>query len=352
MLYRASFLVALVILTFSCEGIIDVNTKEHQPLIVVSSVIRENSQVAVQLTSSQTYPPLYDSMEVISNATVKFYEDGIFSGDLIYNESKRRTPDSYELPHLICDYRMPADYMPRPGHKYTLSVSAPGFSAVSAETFIPEAIPIISVDTSTVMIISEGYLKKTLECIVRFSDPPGKGNCYELEILRDGLHETCADWGMNCTTYEVVKKIHYHCFDANAVYFRRSRGSPGSIFPSGEEDIHYSDMFFFSDASFDGQLYALKVYIPEESLSDYADAPVPGAKFTMRKLGFNLLSINEEYYRYSRSYYMQVYRKYDMFSEPVQVYSNIRNGCGIFTSASVSIDSSIAVPVHYFIHFY
>jgi hypothetical protein len=86
-------------------------------------------------------------------------------------------------------------------------------------------------------------------------------------------------------------------------------------------------------------------------LYEYSN-PIAGEKFTLRKLNFNLYSINKEYYKYARSYFTQVYKKNDMFSEPVRVYSNIVNGAGIFSSSSVSIDSSIVVPVWYAVAFY
>ena len=103
---------------------------------------------------------------------------------------------------------------------------------------------------------------------------------------------------------------------------------------------------FISDDSFDGKTYELKVLIPL-NLSDMAYHPVSGEKFTLRKINFELSSINEEYYKYARSNYVQVYKKNDMFSEPCTVYSNIYNGVGIFSGSSVSIDSSIVMPVYY-----
>jgi hypothetical protein len=52
-----------------------------------------------------------------------------------------------------------------------------------------------------------------------------------------------------------------------------------------------------------------------------------------------------EYYFYKKSVMQSFDGQLDPFAEPVQVYSNIQNGVGIFAGASVSVDSSIVFPL-------
>ena len=101
-----------------------------------------------------------------------------------------------------------------------------------------------------------------------------------------------------------------------------------------------------ADDVFDGDIYELKVFISPVWFYDFASPPA-GQKITYRTAYIRLYSINEEYYKYSGSYFNHLIKRNDMFSEPVQVYSNIINGTGIFSGASVSIDSSLIVPVRY-----
>jgi hypothetical protein len=113
-----------------------------------------------------------------------------------------------------------------------------------------------------------------------------------------------------------------------------------------EEEEAIPDKIFIADDSFDGKTYELIVLIPIDNLADMA-YPLQGEKFILRKINFELSSINEEYYKYARSNFIQVYKKNDYFSEPVYVYNNIVKGTGIFSGSSLSVDSSIVMPIYY-----
>jgi hypothetical protein len=50
-----------------------------------------------------------------------------------------------------------------------------------------------------------------------------------------------------------------------------------------------------------------------------------------------VLHISEELYQYLYTQYLQINNITDVYSEPVQVYSNIDNALGIFASASMEV---------------
>lgn len=337
----------LILLLQSCEEILQIKIPDNGPMITVNCILNYSKEIQMEIISSQPYPPLIDSTLTIKDAKVKLYDDDVYIEDLVYQESLQRQEETGFYLSKIRNYHSVSGFTPELSHTYIINVTAPGFPDVTSKTFIPKPVPVISVDTNTVFTMSAGHQYKTIECTIRFKDTPGDRNCYKLTITRHGLYYSCPsmDWS-KCNTSEIIYTIPFICHDLNAVSYRMPAGSPGSFVPGLEEEEIMQRSIFISDDSFDGKTYELKVLIPL-NLSDMAYPPVRGEKFTLRKINFELSSINEEYYKYARSNYVQVYKKNDMFSEPCTVYSNIYNGVGIFSGSSVSIDSSIVMPVYY-----
>jgi len=342
-----SIVCLFVFLLASCEETLNLKLPEHAPLITVNCILNENENIELELTGSQSYPQLIDSTLTIKDASVKLYEDGVYICNLFYKESYQRRYEYGNHLTLFRNYQVLDGISPQKNHTYSILVSAPNFNEVSAETLIPEIVPIISVDTNTVFTQVGQNLIKALECRIKFSDPPGERNFYLFSISRLGLlyespfvFENPGTWIVNCN-------VPFFCNDLNAVYYKFPASSWG--FPvrgtENEEIILYK--VFIADDSFNGTNYTLKVLINPGCLIDLAYPTVPGEKFTMRKINFKLFSINEAYYKYARSNYVQVYKRNDIFSESCLVYNNIKNGVGIFTGTSVSIDSSILLPVYY-----
>lgn len=328
----------LFLLFPSCEEILSIKVPEHLPLVTVNCILDVGQPIRMEINSSKPYPPLIDSSLTIKDATVKLFEDDVYIEDLVYQES-------YQYQNEFSNYRSLNGFTPGLNHTYSINVTAPGFSEVTSKTSIPQNVPVISIDTNTVFIRFGGYTVKTLECTIKYKDPPGIKNFYKLVINRAGRYTKCNYLGRDCKTVTTGYGVPFFSYDPNALYFKKSPNSPGSIDLEEENNELWVYEIFLADDSFDGMTYELKVLIPP--LMDFANQPVPSEKFTLRKINFRLYSINEEYYKYAGSYFTQVYKKNDMFSEPCQGYSNIDNGMGIFSGSSLSIDSSVVMPVYY-----
>jgi hypothetical protein len=337
-------------LLISCEENLNLMLSTHDQMITVNCILNAGDTVKMEVNSSQAYPPMIDSSLTIKDATVKLFEDHIYIEDLVYKEVVNKEPLRLSYQKRFCFYQSPTGFVPKAGHTYSVSISAPGFTDVYAETVIPQPVQIISVDTNSVFTKYDNSVVRALECIIKFKDPTLSGDSYNLIINRAGRYKACSYGGYPCTTFTIPYIVPFFCYDPNAVYFRLSPGSPGSIPLEKEDNDHLLSNVYMTDDTFNNETYSLRVLITRMGLFDYADPPA-GEKFTFRKLNFSLYSVNKEYYKYASSYFTQIYKKNDMFSEPVQVYSNIVNGTGIFSSSSVSIDSSIVVPVYYAVFF-
>ncbi len=323
----------------ACEKILEVKFPESAPMITLNCILTSGDSILMEVKSSQPYPPKSDSNLFIKNAIVTLYEDENIIGELKYRES---VPDIYPFAkkYSLHNYYLPGNIIPKSGHFYSVYVSAPGFNEISSNTNIPFPVPISSVDTSTVMVNYGNSQLKCMECKINFQDPEGD-NSYMLMVDRLGLYQFIS--GTKTIRYE----IPFFCDDPEAVFFQLNPGTPGSVpIEKDEKNIWMSEVFI-TDVSFDNEMYSLKVQIPDMVLNDNAYPPNPGEKFSFRELNFRLYTINDEFYKYARSWYTQVHKKNDMFSEPVGVYNNINNGSGIFSGTSVSIDSTVNVRIYY-----
>lgn len=121
-----------------------------------------------------------------------------------------------------------------------------------------------------------------------------------------------------------------------------NHNTPGFIsLEEDEEDIQFVKEVFTTDATFNGEIKEIKVFI----ILGYSEIfGLTKAPAKTNRLNIKFYSINEEYYKYSESYFKQLIKKNNIFSEPIMVYSNVSNGVGIFSGESVSIDSSIILP--------
>jgi hypothetical protein len=337
----------ILIESSACEQILEVKYPERKAMITLNCILTSGDSILMEVKSSQSYPPQSDSTLFIKNASIALYEDQKLIGELKYREAD---PGIYPLKKKFqyFNYYLTDRIMAESGHSYSVNVSAPGFTDISANTYIPFPVPIISVDTSSVVINYSNSQLKSLECLINFQDPEGK-NSYMLSVDRIGRYKmTYYENNVLISKTNTVRYfIPFFCEDPDVVYFRISPGSPGTIPLEKDEKDSWMSEVFITDDSFKNKVYSLRILIPYMLLNDNAYPQNPGEKFTMRKLNIRLYSINDEFYKYARSWYTQVYKKNDMFSEPVGVYNNINNGAGIFSGKSVSVDSSVVVRIYY-----
>jgi hypothetical protein len=90
-----------------------------------------------------------------------------------------------------------------------------------------------------------------------------------------------------------------------------------------------SDAIFFRDALFNGTSKELHLFISSEYL-----LPVVGRNGDTLYPSVELYHVPEAYFRYLKSYQFASENNGNPFAEPTNVYSNVKNGYGIFSIIS------------------
>ncbi len=259
----------------SCKKVIEIDLPPTDAKVVVNSFFTDDSPIKVHL--SKSIGVLDNSIPECNDATVI----------LLINNVKTDTLYPYEgyyYSHVLAEI----------GKNYSLIISVPGMDSVLCEDIIPKKTLIQSCTlTGLVMTDEDGFLINELQ--LDFRDPAGP-NFYEVELTGE---------------------------NKMGIWFKKN--SDPIITSTGLLDYNPGTLIF-TDKLFDGKSCSIKIY--------YAITPGGGDY----KLKITFRSISESYYRYKEKQFAYLFSlENDIFSgmsDPIQLYSNIKGGYGIFAGYS------------------
>ncbi len=251
------------------------------------------------------------SLSVLDNADLKLVDSAtikLFKGDLLIETLTEQSEDGW--------YRT-ANNLPESQQKYSIKVSSPDFDEVLlAEEATPQQVPISDVsiiikDSSFYEWVDhrdrlrhDGNVKGSFN--ISFTDPPDIDNYYSLFVyFYDSVY---ADYD-DPTSLKLEKRPITISSDDSSI----------------ENNKDYSVILLMRDTYFDGQLYKLKI--------DFDDWSARRDKVYY----IQLTSHSKAGYLYKKTIDDYNQATNDPFAEPVQIYSNIENGYGIFLGYSRAV---------------
>ena len=314
-----------LLINLSCEKSIEVELPTVDEKIAVMGLFSTDEVFSVKISHSKH---IFDTSSTfhLDKVIIDFYENKTFIETLenkgsVFGRLKFVSPSGFK-----CSEKK----------SYTINVSATGFETVFAENTVPEPVQILVVDTSTVIAeLPDWYfghlgpfnqIRLLLECRIRFKDPPGISNYYTLQIETQACRQIVDSLGDKIWSYTGTGQLPYVSYDQIVENLLNNEDAI-----CGWECIYLYKKVCFSDKLIDGEEYELVILLDKELLKG--------------KTYFKLYSLSREYYLFAKSRFPKSKNHNDPFAEPVQVYSNIQNGVGIFAGASVSVDSSIVFPL-------
>lgn len=261
----------------SCQKEIPFDIDDDGKKIVLNSFIGPNMEsVVVYLSQSQSVISS-TPIQVISNATVQLFKNGTNLGNMVSDG----------------DGKFTLEHTPEAGATYRVEASAEGLDPVHAETRIPNEPVIASV--STAELFEQEF---SFELVL--SDNGNQENYYQLLMV------ILDDVGGNPSIIS---------FSTNSPLLA-NQGNPFG----GEEDgkEYFYTGAFFTDDAFSGESISLDL----------------SAFYTSSTTAIQYLSCTEEYYLYKLTLENFYENNDNPFAQPVQIYSNIEGGLGIFAGYS------------------
>ena len=280
----------------NCTKEIEFDAQDIAPRIVVNSLFTNDSIWAAHISRS------VGVLETTSYTTIDDANVNIFDANA--NLVTTLTHQGNGL------YTSPTGLTPQANQSYTIEASASGYESVNASNSIPSAVPIYQLDTVT-STNSDG--ETILEATITFQDPPNISNYYMLEVYVTGTWIN--EWEEDTT--EIREPLQISCDDINVETVNRFN------FGGFENTYLY---LMVKDQNFDGENYSLTF-----SVINYAELK------DMDLFGeIRLVNTSEEYFNYLKSFNMYQRTINNPFATPVQVYSNVNNGMGIFAGGTLT----------------
>jgi len=275
-------LILLLVTLVSCERELYYTFKEYQPKLVINGLINNEDRVAVSISTAVPFGGRNEP-EILSNATVSLFIDGVRQTDLTY--------DAFEKKYLY-------GFRAMPGREYRVVASAPGYPPAEGIARLPGAGTFgKSIFRDSVFTDSFGFPMG--EILVRIQDNRDEKNYYRV-VLR---------YYNSATTNFDLLPVESDDPLVNQLASQRD----GSV--------------VFSDATFNGNMREVRFRIP---FGFGSGSP----KFLVQ-----LENLSEDFYLYSNSLNRYQNTGANIFSEPVLVYSNIKDGLGIFAGSQLVRDT-------------
>jgi hypothetical protein len=259
--------------------VIDIELPVIDPKIVVNSFFTENSRIKVHL--SKSIGILENIIPECTDATIILRENNIILDTMYYQSD-------YYYSHIVAEINK----------NYALEIVAPGLGTVYCEDIIPEKTILHScICVDSVLIDEDGFTIN--ELILDFADLSGP-SFYEVELSAKYVIDN----------------------NSTSIWFRKNNDP---IITSTGILNYNPKTLIFTDKMFDGKHCSVKIYFATRTYAEY-------------NLKISFRSVSESYYKYKERQFAYLFSlENDILSgmsEPINLYSNIMGGYGIFAGYS------------------
>ena len=274
------------LLLTGCNKVIEIDIPEHKQKAVVSCLFHKDSTFKMYISKSVGVPD--DLSGPVENAFVKLYKNGVLSDTLFFNGNLYQS-------HITA----------QPNTSYAFNAVVENLEPVHAKDTVPDAPVLGSCSTEDMQVTIDEMIYNQLAKI-EIIDPHGIKNYYELFLL---AQYTDTIFGSGDCTERIG------AYSDNPVF--------------NENNFRSIDSFVFDDKLFDGETVILPVNYTSPSIDN--NGTMVYFDYTLTVV---LRSISKAYYDYlirlDNHLTAQWSDIWDGVSVPVQMYSNIENGYGIF----------------------
>ncbi len=305
-------IILLIATIFSCTKTLDFDEGNSETQLVLNSIIWPDSVFAASISKSTSI--LYDrQVGQITGGTLDLYEDGALLTQIT-------SPTGHFYASGI---------KPKAGKSYRVVINSNG-KQVEAETTIPDQAEVLSIDTSSV---KDEYGYKRLNYKVKIKDPVGD-DYYRIVVMNETLSKmTFINPEKKKTTAYYLQKMQYSILSDDPVFNSVYNNIGEDIIDMGPEN----DYNIFPDDYFQDKEYTIQFMISNYGYHyynpysyGYPSNPKSENGIIYERNTIHIQKLSKDLYTYLK--YIKLHNHYrdNPFSEPVPVYSNVKNGTGIF----------------------
>lgn len=278
-----------IVTIFSCTKSLEIDIPQHPQKPDVSCFFTQDSTFKMQLSKSVGI--LDDFANPIDDAEILLYKNAILSDSLAYN-----------------GYEYESKVLAAVGEKYTFEAKLKGFNSISSTNIIPDKAILgdCTISDSNIWLDEEDLLNQKVQVSIQDEDPGD--NYYEIFLFGKYID----NWSQ-----EKVTRIIFPYSDDAVI----EEEALNSVYP---ETLVFSDKFFNNSG------IKLNIYYKQPNLN-YGNGNITYLDYSLIVV---VRSITKEYYIYTKKLYLHLWnQENDIWyglGEPVQMYTNIENGYGIF----------------------
>jgi hypothetical protein len=296
----------VITLIAACERDVTVNVPPQSTKLVLNSITRVNTQFRVSVGKTAGILDQTDANSFkVTNAFIQLYENNVLKDTLVYSAST----DAYTVKR---------NTRPVTGNTYSIKASAPGFVTVEGETVTPQTTMIQSI-TKRANARKDADGNWLDEVKITFADDASTANYYLFKVKRPTF-----------ANGSVVNYNGIYCMHSYDKDIERGNNSDPTDF---ENCIDQE--FFMTDKNFNGQTKEIILFIQHYQLDPYLNP----TNNVYAKPIVELHSITYDHYKYRKSYDAYKDSEDNPFAEPVLVFSNVKNGYGIFSTYDLARDT-------------
>lgn len=304
-LKKISLLGIILAVFTSCDidnmrTVIDEKLPDFKPVLVFNNILATDTTFHATLSTNQhilTEEYRSNTSSSINNAKIRFYENDAFMGFYQYKNQHiahkgSSQPSGYYLP-----------FKPKAGKTYKIKAEKEGFSPIEASFTMPKADAGFRITEAKPSLKLNGQERIKLTYVIE--DKAGK-DFYELKLYRKYQGTTAGSFYLSEVSYQ------------SSI----STGNSNGIFD--EDNDNKSELF--SDELFSEKKFEQQIFFDKPEFFNSSSKPNQTNEIEML---LELRILSEGYFKYARS--IELARSSDNpLAQPVQVFSNVKNGLGIF----------------------
>lgn len=296
-----NILILISLLFIGCEKEISIDVLEPPSSVVVNSLFSNDSVLRISL--GRTYGILEPKEKNNVAADIELYEKDKLIDTLTLNGNNF---ESKQIPSEAKNYR--------------ISIKLNDGSIVSAQDYVPSAPQVISSTyRDSVFVGDEGDIFSQVS--LEIMDSGEQTNFYEVNLVLKVI-----DNENDLPDYLKETDLFFEPINNDLVLLNEGLLS------------YYPNFLLFTDELFNGKNYELNISFRPENISFYGNNSNQNVGLVME-----FRNVSENYYHYKRGLLQHVFNQdgdvWDGTGEPVQLFTNITNGYGIFAGYSQSTDT-------------